>query len=743
MVPDAEVEAGAWYCFRHSFEIKPDHSQTDPRASEGCGSDQPRIRIACDSKYWLFIDGELLVREGGLKRGPTPNGTYYDDVKLPFEVGPGRHVLGILLWFFGRNGFSHHNSGCPGLIYRLSGGGAEVVSEASVRAIRHSAFVEGNEPFPNYRLPESNVTFDARTDHSGWAKPGFDDTHWPLVREAGGSGARPWGQLVRRPTPMFRFEESRSLSDGRSIECDGSTKKFPIGGNRQVLPWIEVDAAAGLSIDLRTDNYFGGGVANVRATYVTREGRQRFESPAWMNGHELHVTAPVGVKLIDVGVRESRFDTPWLGSFSCEDERIERLWRKSRATLDVCMRDTYMDCPDRERAQWWGDVVIQMGSAFYACDAERSPTLARKAIDELIGWQRVDGSMYSPVPAGLASTSTRGDEGHWEKELPAQMLASVGHFGFWTYYWYSGDRETLLRSLPAVRRYLALWRFDPATGLVDHRAGGWDWVDWGANVDTPVNINAWYALALRGHMQACRVAGLDDEAERCRERIARMHEGFNRAFWKGDGYRGDDSLPMHDDRAQAMAVLAGFVDGKRAEGVIEVLDTTHHAGPYMEKYIVEALFQLGETERALTRLMRRYAEQIDGPTETLWEGWSVNDATWGGGTYNHAWSGGAITLLQQYVAGIAPTAAGFERFSVRPAPGRLRRIRSVVPTRFGLIRLALDRDAGECRIEVPAQTIAQVLLPGVPPTMLTPGEHVMVIPKTVAITSGLTGVSTT
>ena len=32
-------------------------------------------RIAADSKYWLWVNGELVVYEGGLKRGPRPGGT--------------------------------------------------------------------------------------------------------------------------------------------------------------------------------------------------------------------------------------------------------------------------------------------------------------------------------------------------------------------------------------------------------------------------------------------------------------------------------------------------------------------------------------------------------------------------------------------------------------------------------------------------------------------------------------------
>lgn len=38
--------------------------------------------IAADSKYWLWINGRMVVFEGGLKRGPTPYDTYYDSVEI-------------------------------------------------------------------------------------------------------------------------------------------------------------------------------------------------------------------------------------------------------------------------------------------------------------------------------------------------------------------------------------------------------------------------------------------------------------------------------------------------------------------------------------------------------------------------------------------------------------------------------------------------------------------------------------
>ncbi len=59
---------GSWYCFRTTVSL----------------SDSPRkavLRIAADSKYWMWINGRLVVNEGGLKRGPNPKDTYCDVIE--------------------------------------------------------------------------------------------------------------------------------------------------------------------------------------------------------------------------------------------------------------------------------------------------------------------------------------------------------------------------------------------------------------------------------------------------------------------------------------------------------------------------------------------------------------------------------------------------------------------------------------------------------------------------------------
>ncbi len=722
--PVEPVQGGEWACFRTTIDL------ARPVLA-------PRLLVACESKYWLWIDGQMQVFEGQLKRGPTPVDSYYDDVNLACSLAAGRHTLAILVWYWGKPGFSHNASGAPGLVAELLDADQKlIVTDSNWRSIRHPAYSAGDGPAPNYRLPEPNVCFDARCDIPGWNLTSFDDSAWPTSRAMGVPPVAPWGNLIRRPIPMWRdlgacdYVSARAtpfVSDGSPIVC-----RLPY--NLHATPILDIEAPADLMIDIRTDNYSGGGANNVRGTYTTRAGRQNYESLGWMNGHEMIYHIPAGVVVHDLKYRATEYDTPWLGLFDCDQPRVNLLLEKSCRTLNVCMRDNYMDCPDRERAQWWGDVVIQSGSAFYACDAIESTKLVAKGIRELMNWQRRDDTLFSPIPAGVprpGHTELDLQNGCWDKELPAQMLASVGHYGFWNYYLYSGDLDLIRDVYPMVQRFLDLWKFDEATGLVEHRRGGWDWIDWGANVDSPVSSNAWYALAVRGMMNMAQALGREADVVRSRFVLKRMYEGFNAAFWTGTHYQGDASLTQPDDRAQAMAVVGGFVDRHKAPHVIDVLETQRHAGPYMEKYIVEALFQLDRPDLAMARMMDRFAAQIDSPITTLWEGWSVRDATWGGGTYNHAWSGWAITLMQQYVAGVRPLSPGFERVSIQPRPGPLQRIKSRVPTRFGIIQLQLDTQPvkqadtrGEfLTVVIPSGVRAEISTPASGKVQLSGGTH--------------------
>ena len=88
---DAKASAknvNQWFCFRKVVTL-------DDAPGEAVA------RIAVDSKYWLWINGEMVVFEGQVKRGPTPNDTYYDHVDLTKHLRKGENTIAVLLWYFG------------------------------------------------------------------------------------------------------------------------------------------------------------------------------------------------------------------------------------------------------------------------------------------------------------------------------------------------------------------------------------------------------------------------------------------------------------------------------------------------------------------------------------------------------------------------------------------------------------------------------------------------------------------
>lgn len=150
--------------------------------------------------------------------------------------------------------------------------------------------------------------------------------------------------------------------------------------------------------------------------------------------------------------RETGYDADFTGSFSCSEPLVNTLVEKAARTLYVCMRDNFMDCPDRERGQWIGDVSMQTPQAAFLLD-ERAMLLVRKAVRDFIGLRRGD-VLVGNVPGEHAS------------ELPCQSLAALSEWGMLASYWkYTGDAGTLRLAFRPAVRYLALWELGE-NGLV-------------------------------------------------------------------------------------------------------------------------------------------------------------------------------------------------------------------------------------------------------------------------------------
>ncbi len=433
---------------------------------------------------------------------------------------------------------------------------------------------------------------------------------------------------------------------------------------------------------------------SAKARYITRAGDQTYESLGWMSGNEVLYTIPAGVEILELGYRETGYDADFAGSFKCNDDALNTLWTKAQRTLYINMRDNYMDCPTRERALWWGDIVNDLGQSYYALD-RRADLLTRNAINSLMEWQDGKGILRSPL-------------GNYDREVPTQMLLAVGVASLWNYYMYSGDAAAMRFAYPHVKSYLGVWKRD-ANGLVVHRtsddANLRNWTDSESNINMAVIDNELYYMALDGAARMADLLEKPAEADGYRKIMSERKAAFRTAFWNAravasPGFRGAD------DRANGLAIVAGLIGPAEWPGVKIVLSNTTNAGVYMEKFVLEAFFRMGDADGALARMRSRYAEMIKYPYPTLRENWHS-------GTINHGWTGGPLTLLSQYVAGVAPTKPGYETFSVLPQLGDLTSVKAKVPSPRGTIAVKISKTAAQysVAVTVPAGTTAAVGIP--------------------------------
>lgn len=700
-LPGADTLSGVpnqWIAFRKDFDLKRVPSKAN-------------AVIAADSKYWLWINGELAVFEGSLKRGPKPGCAYYDEVDLAPFLKKGENKIALLLWHFGKSGFSHEDSGLAQLLFGCPAIG--VASDSSWLCRVHPAFGTAGEPKPNYRLPESSILFDAQKDIPDWQVSGPEGFTAAAVVEG------TLGELEPRPVPQWK-DYGVKEAEFEHKEIEGvSTAVAPLPYNMQLTPVVTLyDAQGGRLVNIRTNHLYGGSEPGIHCEYVTKAGEQTYENLGWMNGEELFVIVPEGVELRKVAYRETGYDTEFAGSFKCDDEFFNRFWSKGLRTLYVNMRDTYYDCPDRERAQWWGDATLLSEECSFAFDP-RAHLLTRKGIRELCNWQSEDGSLHSPIP------------GNYKAELPAQMLSSVGRYGFWNYYMNTGDIETLKYAYPSVKHYLDVWNLEE-NGLTALRAGGWNWGDWGDNKDIRLIQAAWYYMALDA---ACSMAALCDDADAIpgyREKMEKIKKGFNSVCWTGAGYRFPEYKDLTDDRVQALAVVSGIAPEEYYPAIFEVLKSEEHASPYMEKYVMEALFEIGQPQYAVERCRRRFNDMVVDPYyTTLWEGWGILDNGFGGGTTNHAWSGGTMIVIVHNLFGINPLEAGFKKFSIAPVDGIFGNYDFSMESVAG--KIALSRSESDSEVtwtfEVPSGSEAIVTLPGLDTQTFGPGVHKQTVRK--------------
>ena len=623
--------------------------------------------ISADSKYWLYINGETVVFEGNVKRGPDKNSGYYDSIDIAPFLKKGENSICALVWYWdNETSYSYSGSGQGGFLFEAESKDITIISDKSWKVKRNSAYVDSALYPPNYRLPEYSIYYDAREDMSNWLNEAYDVSSWENATEYDLGGKGPYGKLFPRGIPFLKdyglkeYENSKDYENYTVSKALGEKITVNVPYNAQLTPYLKIKAPAGKKIRITTENTLIGAVST---TYITKEGEQEFEALGWVNGENITYKIPKGVTVVSLMYHETGYDTSFCGDFRCDDEFMNSLWQKSLRTLYVTMRDNFMDCPDRERAQWWGDVTSEMIMTMYSLDSN-SYLLYQKGVEAMLSHVDETKVLQTVVPIS-------GDY----FELPVQQLAGI--VGFLTYYQYTGDKAFVEKVYDASIDYLKLWEIGE-NNLVVHREGSWDWPDWGNKADMTAIENAWVYYALSATEEMAKISGKTTDIPFITERKEAIAKGYQ-TLWTEEGFKSDDANKP-DDRANALAVLAGLAKKEQYNTIKNVLTTTQNSSPYMEYYVLEALCKMGEYNAAYGRIKDRYEDMMCEDYSTLWEFWD----SWRG-TRNHAWSGGPLVIMSKHFAGITPLEAGYQKVNIDPQYNLSDSMSCTVPSVKGLI----------------------------------------------------------
>ncbi|MCI8497125.1 MAG: hypothetical protein HFE85_02585 [Clostridiales bacterium] len=756
---DDPTVPNTWMNFRRDFTL-----EEVPASAE--------VKIAVESKYWMYVNGEEVVFEGALKRGPNANDTYYDTVDIAEYLREGKNTVAIQVWYFGNTAGHHNSSGLPGLLFASSlkdssNHDALMVSgDGQWKALKNPANYDRGKVGFKVWLAERGIGYDAAQDID-WTNPEYDSFEkdgWNTASivgqdesDPGYAGDGPWNALWERPIPQWK-DYGRTVA-GYTVENGTYTIRLPY--NAQMVPYLKLGGSteAGKKISITTDTSgaasitFGDTVREIAEVvtyeYLTCAGEQEFEGKAWFNGDYLYFDIPEGVEVLELGYRETGYDVPagettdftgyfdsvvdpsdssveaftgghtWTAQQADADNNFyDEAWKKAVRTLYVTLRDTYMDCPDRERGQYIGDAVNEMEEAFYSLGTSVN-AISAKALKEIAGFmteKEIDGRLYYQMSNICPGKNAQ--------EIGSQSLATA--MAARNYYLFTGDLETVKSCYETFYQYLSNWDIAETgeyAGLIERRplntyidSGMAEWMDWGDNQDILPSANLWWYLSAQALRELADIEGIGATEEQkawLDERLASIEANFEK-FWNDDlqayatewnpsGWGSTSALENNthliDDRVQALAIVAGLVPEEKYERMRDIFMGTdfspayENASIYMEKYVLQALYLMGYDKEAMTRMNSRLMFMVNSSADsTLWEFWVLHSPIPKTRTKNHGWSGGSMIALSRQAAGVEPTQAGYAAWHVIPQMGSFTSINTRVPSEIGNIDVTLAKD---------------------------------------------------
>jgi alpha-L-rhamnosidase len=396
----------------------------------------------------------------------------------------------------------------------------------------------------------------------------------------------------------------------------------------------------------------------------------------------VNIVKDESVQLDSVSMLYEYADVKELGSFTCSDEEINRIYEVAKYTFHLNTREFFIDGIKRDRWVWSGDAYQSYLMNYYLYYDKETVTRTLLAL-------RGKDPVSSHINTIMDYTF------YW-------------FMGIYDYYLYTGDKTFITQFYPRMQSLMeyCLGRRNK-DGLLEGKAGDWIFIDWADKLSKKGEVSFEQLLFCRSleTMGICAdIANEKTDAAKYKQYASDLKAKLFSFYWnenkqalvhsRVDGKQTDNVTRY----SNMFSILFDYFNPQQKEAVkksVLLNDSIQKiTTPYMRFYELESLCTMGEQSYVLKQIKDYWGGMLRLGATSFWEEYNPskkgveNYAMYGrafGKSLCHAWGASPIYLLGKYYLGVKPTSPGYETYSIQPVLGGLHWMKGAVPTPNGSI----------------------------------------------------------
>ncbi len=615
------------------------------------------------------------------------------------------------------------------MLIRYSDGTTQLVVSDHTWKITDKGPIRANNEF-------DGEEYDANMEQPGWDKAGFNDAGWQPVQLV----AAPAGKLVAQMQEPMRIVERlkpdsiyRSNSGGYVVDFGENLYGMcqikvtgPKGTRIVIRPTFDIDSTGNINMApnrsaLSTDIYTlkGKGV-EVWAPRFRGQGTRYAEITGW----------PGTLKKDDIEFLAIQSDLEKIGSFTCSNDLVNKIYANTLRTVRMQERGVPMD-PDRDERQAWlsvSEMTSETEGYMYNVAAFYNNFLA-----ETRSSQRDDGLLSEAGSLWLWDTK----DPCW----PAVITTTP-----WSCYYMYGDSRVLAENYPTMKRWVLYLEKNLDSDFVYRKGTYSDWVDaYSMDKKTSDNGGTSRELLSTAYMyydfktveKTARFLGKNEDANYFKDAAQKVKDAFLKTFFDPNTH----TYLSETQTSYVLPIAFDLVPPKDEDMIVDNLINdimVKHDGHLTVgcpglKWLMQTLTSEGHTDVAYTILTQTtrpsWGYMVSKGGTSIWERWDRD-------TRDPGMNGQSQTILAGYLGAWMYQALGginydtkqpgFKNIIMHPEPVQdLKWVKTSFESLYGLIVSDWNYNNGSFnwKVNVPPNSTATVYIPTSDKASIKEGNH--------------------